>query len=168
MMLEKRLLSECMSDLSEIKDLYIRSFPINECREFDDFLHIHSKNFEPYIFYKDNMFVGFAFLLNYKDISHILYLSILEQYRNQGLGSEILSLIHDLKINQRIIVDVERQNELMNNNLQRIKRKQFYFRNGYKTTDIKYRWRNEDFDVLIYGNHITYEEFENFWENVDF
>ena len=122
--------------------------------------------FEPYLFYDKNIFVGFAFLLTYKDITHILYFSVIDHLRDHGYGTMILKMIHDMKKGQRIIADVEREGNT-DNDEQRIKRKAFYFKNGFHYSDVKYRWRNENYDVLVYGESFTYEEFHDFWENVD-
>lgn len=155
-------------DLARIKALYGRAFPANERQPFKLLCDEKQGHIEMYAFYDDELFCGFAVLLNCNDISHIIYFSILEDLRNRGYGSQVLQSIHRLKSGLRVIVDIERVTETCDNPEQRVKRKQFYLWNGYKETEVKYRWRGDDYEILSYGGDLSDKEFGIFWDTLKF
>ena len=61
------------------------------------------------------------------------------------------------------MADLECEVEGADNNDQRRKRKQFYLLNGYEQTEVNYRWRNEDYEILSQGGNVTRADFEAFW-----
>lgn len=154
-------------ELENIKALYFRAFPANERRPFEGMVSDNTGCLEVLAFYDGTLFCGFACLLNTLDISHIIYLAIEDCYRNKGYGSQVLTAIHNQKAGNRIIVDIEMQSEKADNNDQRYKRKQFYFRNGYKETNVKYHWQQEDYEILVYGGNFSRKDFKMFWDNLD-
>ena len=80
---------------------------------------------------KTKNFCGFASLLTYGGITHILYFAIDEQYREHGYGSEALKLMHTLYPKNRFIADLELDIPTAENEPQRHLRRAFYLRNGY-------------------------------------
>lgn len=165
-MLTIRKITPDTENLAEIRHLYERAFPKNERRPFKGMLKFAQETEEMLALYDGNLFCGFACLLNGKDISHIIYLTIEEDLRNRGYGSSALQTLHAYKSGRRIMVDIELETESATNNEQRRKRKQFYLRNGYEQTAIRYRWRKEDYEILSYGGNITEEEYDAFWEQL--
>ena len=153
-------------DLHIIEDLYIKSFPENERSPFHLLLDDTTKCSEIFALYDKNIFCGFISLLTYKDISHIIYLAINKSKRNTGYGSKLLRLLNSLKPNHRIIADIESPNENCENKTQRIKRKQFYINNNFITSNVKYNWRGETYEILINNGKISDKEFWNFWEEI--
>lgn len=165
-MLEMKKISDTLPELKEVRALYDRAFPENERRDFSELIGGGSE-MEMLAFYDEDLFVGFAVLLNSKiAISHIIYFAVEESLRDRGYGSMILAAIHEAKAGRRIMVDIERQTEEADNNPQRLKRKQFYLRNGYTETEVKYRWRDEDYEILVYGGELTRVDYESFWKNL--
>ena len=55
-----------------------------------------------------NLLIGFASILSYKDISHIIYLAVTENLRNKGYGSKIIQEIKKIKTSQKILADLEK------------------------------------------------------------
>lgn len=153
-------------NLDEIQRLYEQAFPKNERRPFQGLLTVPQSSAESVALYDGNLFCGFACFLNGGDISHIIYLAIEESLRNRGYGSMALQALHAYKSGRRIMVDIELETKNAPNNEQRRKRKQFYLRNGYEQTAIRYRWRKEDYEILSYGGDVTEGEYEAFWEQL--
>ena len=52
------------------------------------------------------------------------------------------------------------------NSEQRKIRRKFYFRNGYKDTEVVYDWCGDTYEILCYNGTVTTEEFEQFWKGV--
>ena len=148
--------------LSATESLYGRAFPINEQRDFADMLNDPSGICDLVAIEENGAFIGFACTLNCIGIAHIIYFAIEEPLRGRGLGSEVLRLLHLHYAPQRVIVDIEQCGDYPDNE-NRLSRKNFYLRAGYRENPVTYRWQEEDYEVLSYGGSITREEFSAFW-----
>lgn len=148
----------------KIKKLYIESFPENERFSFSMMLRNENGHYETFAFYYNDVFCGFAILLNSLDISHILYIATLPELRGKGLGSKALASIGRIKSGMRIIVDIEREMPDCEENEIRRRRKNFYLRNGYSETEVRYRWQDEYYEILVSGGKLSREDFGNFWK----
>ena len=157
-------------DLEAIKALYESAFPENERKDFRFFLTNSEEvgaALEMLAVYDEALLVGFVIMLNSGDISHILYFAVNEKLRGKGYGSQILQTIHNSKPGQRFIADVEKPEHTCGNHEQREKRIRFYDRNGYKMTDVEYRWQDEDYLILSYNGAVSKEEHDAFWERCE-
>lgn len=149
----------------QVSALYERSFPSNERRPIDDLMTVFGSAHEMLVFLHEGCFAGFVSLLTLRDLTHILYLAIEEDFRSQGLGAEALSLIRAHKPAARILADLEDDDPLAPNNAQRLRRMAFYRRSGYCASDVRYRWRGENYVIYISGGTLTHEEFDAFWQH---
>ena len=162
-MFSTRRIKPHSKDIPKIKKLYIESFPENERFSFSMMIKNESGNYETFGFYKDGNFCGFAILLNSLDISHIIYFATLPELRGKGLGAKALGAISRIKSSMRIIVDIERELPGNPENELRRRRKNFYLRNGYRETEVRYRWQDEYYEILVFGGELSSEDFGNFW-----
>ena len=96
---------------------------------------------------KEENFCGFARLLTYGGITHILYFAIDEQYREHGYGSEALKLMHTLYPKNRFIADLELDIPTAEIEPQRHLRRAFYLRNGYTPSEVRYDWQGEQYEI---------------------
>ncbi len=151
--------------LQAVNALYERSFPENERRPILEMMDHFGSAHEMLVFLQEGCFAGFVSLLTHGDLTHILYLSIEESFRSQGLGAEALSLIRAHKPAARILADLEDADPNAPNNDQRLRRMAFYRRGGYCESDVRYRWRDENYVIYISGGTLTAEEFNAFWEH---
>lgn len=88
-----------------------------------------------------------------------------ESLRGNGYGSKALELLHQSKPNKKIMVDIEVPDEQAENAEQRRMRKKFYLRAGYEETPVKYEWRQENYEILSFGGHISEAEYDDFWDS---
>lgn len=167
-MLSIKHITEKSKELVQIESLYQRAFPDNEKRPLSPLLQDLSESSEVIAFYDNNLFCGFACLLTYRDITHIIYFAIEDTLRGKGYGSAALKAVSDMKKGKRIIVDIEVKKENAFNNEQRIKRKYFYLHNGYTESGVKYNWRHESYEILVRGGTLSKKDFQDFWENISF
>ncbi len=163
MNLECRTFSMQEPVCDEIKSLCETSFPLNEWRPFSDLDHDFGDKCELLAFYDDRTFVGSAIMLTFGDITHILYLAVKPELRDRGYGSMILEHIRMRYRGQRIIADLEDPENDSPNRFQREKRIDFYRKNGYSPTEIRYKWENEHYLIMSNGGEVTWEEFRRFW-----
>lgn len=154
-------------DVPEIKKLMNRAFPRKERLPLRLLLGSEGNHQECVAFYEGDEFCGFAILLSWQDITHILYIAMEESVRNRGLGSEALTLIHQRYPNQRIIADLEREDDNAPNAIQRRIRRSFYERNGYVATPVEYVWHNEFYRIFCRGGSLTRQEFDDFWDHFE-
>lgn len=151
-------------DVLKIRKLYIDSFPENERFSFRKMILNKNGHYETFAFYNEGSFCGFAILLNSLDISHIIYFATLPEVRGKGLGAKALSSIGRIKSGMRIIVDIEREVPGCAENEIRRRRKNFYLRNGFSETEVRYRWQDEAYEILVLGGKLSGEDFGNFWK----
>ena len=88
-------ITEHSKDFHRTENLYVRAFPANERTPICGLMRHDGHDFVGF-YDKDENFCGFASLLTYGGITHILYFAIDEQYREHGYGSEALQLMHTL------------------------------------------------------------------------
>lgn len=162
-MLTMKLTSDS-KEYKEVESLYITSFPENERSPLHLLLEDPTGCSEVYSFYDAAIFCGFACLLTFQDITHILYFAVAKSQQKKGYGSYILNQLQQLKPTQRLIADIEKVSCDALNDDQRHKRKAFYLKNGYHVTNVSYEWRQEDYEILVSNKDLSREEFERFWE----
>lgn len=102
--------------------------------------------------------------MNRPDITHIVYLAIEDGLHGCGYGSRALELLHDFYYEKRVMVDIELPDGTSENESQRVQRKQFYICAGYTETSVKYRWRNENYEILPFRGDISEQDHKEFWK----
>ena len=165
-MLSMKPIGNTPEELKKAKALYYRAFPKNERRSFPELVENRLGGTEFFCFDDGETFVGIACLLNTPTISHIIYLAVDESLRGNGYGSKALELLHQSKSGKKIMVDIEIPDEKAENAEQRRMRKKFYLRAGYEETQVKYEWRNENYEILSFGGQISEAEYDGFWEDL--
>jgi len=150
-------------ELDRINALYQSAFPKNERKPLALFLE-EADCCDFVAFYEDDMYCGFAILLTWKDITHILYFAIENALREKGYGASALNQLRTLRPGNRFIADIETDNVWSPNHQQRQRRKQFYLRNGYQESGVKYEWQDEQYEVMVAGGTLTLQEDDDFWE----
>ncbi|MCI8668908.1 MAG: GNAT family N-acetyltransferase [Lachnospiraceae bacterium] len=135
------------SFMKEIKELYDTAFPREE--RYLDFeptvKQMEAADFgkrrgELLAFGEDTGetagFVGFVMVLFCGDIVHLYYFAIQEKLRGRKYGEQALNLIRERYRDRNIWLSVELPDENADNQQQRLRRKQFYYRNGFRDTDV--------------------------------
>lgn len=153
------------SDIPKVIDLYKKSFPNKERDSIHKLIAHDGEEGEILTFYEDGKFVGFVYLISYKNISHILYLAISQEFQGKGYGTEALKLIIEKKTPNRILADIEEDDVYCHNLNQRIKRKQFYLHHGFVLSNIRYIYNNVAYQIVVANGMIHREEFDKFWKH---
>lgn len=155
--------TEQMRDYARIMALYERAFPENERRPLKPLLEDTTGCSDFLAFYEDDALLGFACLLSWKDITHILYIAMEEEQRGRGCGGQALEAVCRVRPGNRILADIEDDAGEESPLGERRRRKQFYLKRGFMETEVAYRWREEDYVILSQGGPVTKEEFWAFW-----
>lgn len=132
-----RIKKEC--DFALLYEDMKGQFPIFELKSYEHFLS-YLKNPNYYILKWEDY--GYILILDVFDYIWVDYLAIFKKYHSMGFGSKILdSLKENFKNKNGIIFEVEKVDE---NNINTIRRQNFYIKNGAKRLDINYIFPNKE------------------------
>ncbi len=130
---------------NEIKKLYMNSFPRDERFPFWILKHCSKeKNVVFNVILEGNKLIGMEYIINYENISYLMYLAVDKSQRDKGYGSQILK-----DLNQEystIILSIEKTNKDLKDDKQ--KRKDFYLRNGFNETNKFIKDNEVEYEVL--------------------
>lgn len=115
---------------------------------------------------ENEIFVGFMAVKTYKDLSYLFFLAIESDFRSKGYGSEAISILKELYPDKKQVVDFEMIDETAINNQQRIKRKEFYLRNGYKETGLFLSYFGVDYEVMCTDENFIADDFKKMMKAV--
>lgn len=121
-----------------------------------------------YSIYDDEKFVGLIYNIYYQDIVFVLFFAIDKEVRGQGYGSKVLEFIKQKYSKHRIILSIEPLDKNSDNYEQRIKRKEFYMKNGFKDADCTIKEKNVIYEMLYYnedGKKVGLHEFQEMMKN---
>ena len=164
MLLAKRV-TGAFPDMPALRKLYISAFPAKERDPLTALLPVHHDGHDLLAFYHEKEFCGFASLLTYKTITHILYIAICDRFRDHHYGSEAMRILCSRYPGHRILADLETVEPGAPNLDQRKSRVHYYLTAGFRKTDIAYRWQDEDYVIYVHGGDITLPEFQEYWDH---
>lgn len=160
MSLRAEHIKKSMVDYDRILEIYKNSFP--EVERFPAWLlriMSHLRGINSIAFYDGNNLCGFSyFLVNEKTI-FILFLAVNDKIRSKGYGSQIIAWIKDNYPNRDIFLDVEKPNENAENNHQRMKRIEFYQRNGIFKTNHTFTYDGVTYEILCTDKNFSEEDY---------
>ena len=108
-------------------------------------------NFDFFALTDGDAFVGFMVVQTHKDLAYLFFLAIDPSCRAKGYGSRAVETLRALYPGKTQVVDFEMLDSEAPNNEQRIKRRQFYLRNGYKETGLFLSYLGVDYEVFAWG-----------------
>jgi len=154
-MLEAKAVTKQFSDLGLIKKLIMTQFPRNERVPIRMLLWkakaSKSSTVDFLAFYAGDLFVGFTYMFTNDDITFVAFLAVDSTIQSKGYGSQILKYVKTLYPNNRIVLGIESLDESADNYKQRVKRKEFYIKNGYESAGFKIKALGAEFEMLITG-----------------
>lgn len=162
MRIQFRKIDRRLPEYTHIRRLYYKAFPFAERAPFCflmmkrsipgvDFLSMHA----------DGMWVGFCYVVNYKDISYVLFLAINDDARGCGYGSYMLKALKKKYEGNRILLAIEKMDDTADNYEERLNRKHFYEKNGFELLPYRIREINQVYDSMSYGGEVKPSEFYN-------
>lgn len=119
---------------SRIQRLYSEAFPKIERVPLGMLKWLaHNGRARLYGIYDETQFVGMMYAVYDRDIVFVFYLAVDKALRGRRYGSRILWAIRKKYSKRRIILNIEEADPGSKNYAQRIKRKEFYERNGFRS-----------------------------------
>ena len=142
--------------------LYKKAFPSYERKPFSLIYNTNKKGHtDVWILSNNNAFLGLAITMNDLDLVLLDYFAIEPKYRNQGLGTKALHLLHHHYQNQRLFIEIESTFVDCDNLEERIKRKDFYLRNGMKELNLHANVFGTEMELLSFQTNITFQDYYN-------
>lgn len=155
-------------ELPQVEKLYTCSFPEVECHSVEKLLDVCKKwNCLWLIFKENNSMVGMAYMIEFDDIAFLLYLAVKPNVRNKGYGKKILGLLHPKYESQEIILLIENVHEDNDNMEFRLRRRNFYLRNGYYDSNYVQPTNDgtDNYDITTNSQDFDLAKWERFTSN---
>lgn len=148
-----------------VKEIFKSSFPKEERMPFwMMFLMAKINNTEFLSFYDKDTLCGFVYLSAIKNITFIIYLAVDSDIRSKGYGSSILTEIRSMYQDNKMILYIDRCDNMAKDSGQRVRRKNFYINNGYEETGYLVNSTKEMQEILIKNGKFDKEEFLQFFK----
>ncbi len=147
----------------QIKLLYQTAFPENEQIPWEDLVRlIDQMQLDFTAYYEDDTFIGFTILFPHKKFNWFWYFAVIPELRGQGKGQKILTYLIEKYKEKNVVLDMESPKQECNNKEQRIRRHDFYIRNGFRDTNLYRKYDNLEMTIMILGNDIfTMQDWNN-------
>lgn len=131
-MLELKNIKKNKKYIKKARSLYNSAFPSAERIPFDILLYkAKGSNVMFFAVVDKAEFKGLTYTVWYNDIVFIFYLAVEKQARGNGIGSQILKLIKEEFPSCRLVLNIEALDDNAPNNDERIRRREFYVKNGF-------------------------------------
>lgn len=152
----------------QIYELYMRAFPADERKPFSlieecqrrgccDILAIQKM---------DGTFAGLAITLRNEEIVLLDYFAVEDQFRGEGIGSEGLRALQEKFSDHAFILEIESTRKLKDESDLRIRRKNFYLRNGMQMMDYVVMLFGVEMEMVTSGTYVGYEAYFNLYREV--
>ncbi|MDE6313821.1 MAG: GNAT family N-acetyltransferase [Lachnospiraceae bacterium] len=105
--------------------------------------------------YDNKKWIGLLYVISESDLSYVFYFTISQSERRQGYGSHVLQTVKEFYKNQRLCHASEENDETAANYQQRVKRKEFYEKNGFPNLHCNLREGKVIYDMLGIGKRYT-------------
>ena len=116
--------------------------------------------------YRANTLVGFFSVRRYRSIAYLGYFAIAQEHRCKGYGSRAINLMKDYYGDKQIVIEIESVHEECANMDDRIRRRNFYLRNGMISTEWYLYYDDVELEVLCSDKEFRKEEFEEITEQI--
>lgn len=148
-------------DYKKISRLYRTAFPADE-RAPMLLLAIKSRdeNVDFWGIYANGKWVGLAYVISAGTASYLFYLALSENMRGKGIGSKALQAVLMQYEGQRVFLALEQLDESAENSEERIRRRSFYLKNGFKPLPLTIREASVTYDVMGTGE-VQPKEYES-------
>ena len=151
----------------QINSLAREAFPAEEYLAPDKLVEMsRADNFDFLALTDNDTFIGFMVVQTYKNLAYLFFLAIDSPFRARGYGSRAIETLRLLYPDKKQVVDFEMQDEAAPNNKQRIKRRQFYLKNGYKETGLFLSYLGVAYEVFCMDSDFEPQEFKDMMKEI--
>ena len=140
------------TDIEVVKHLYETAFPIEEQIPWGDLLRLIGRmplDFTAY--YDGDTFIGLTIVYQRSDLNWFWYFAVEEHLRGKGYGQQILTCLISRYKTKPLILDMESPDQPSANIDQRIRRHNFYLRNGFHDTGVGRTFDGISYTIMMLG-----------------
>ena len=153
MTMKTKQITKTNADNEQLKMLYQTAFPENEQIPWDDLVRlIDQMHLDFTTYYEDEKFVGFTIVFPHKQFNWFWYFAVKPELRGKGKGQKILTTIIEKYKGKTLVLDMESPKQKCDNLEQRIRRHDFYIRNGFRDTNIYRKYDDIEMTIMIIGD----------------
>lgn len=150
----------------KLKKLYVGAFPADERAPF----YLLKKNAkkgrgEMLAAYDNNKLIGMVYIIGNTDLGYLFYFAIIPELRGKGYGSKILSLLHERYSSGRLFLAREMLDKSADNYSQRVRRHEFYLKNGFTDLNATIKEGSVVYDVMITGGKVSPQEYADLMQH---
>ena len=139
------------------------AFPECERNSLDDmYASDTAERIEILGIYDDNTIVGFFIVRKYESIRYLAYFAVSKDKRSAGIGSHALRLLMERYPDAQIVTEFETPDDSCDNNALRLRRRDFYLRNGFYETGWYSFYDDTEFTIACSETVFDKEGFERF------
>lgn len=136
-------------DCELVRTLNREAFPPNEMIEIDKlFSDPEERSLVLLGIYREERFAGFCIVRENPDFAYLAYFAVAADCRCQGVGSGALRLLRDYYPGRQVVVECEAPDDKAANQPQRLRRRDFYHRNGFCETGWYMYYMDAEFELL--------------------
>lgn len=149
MLLEMREIRDDSAFLNAVEALAREAFPPEEYLATEALIDMaRAEDFDFSALFAGEQFVGFTVIKLYEELYYLLFLAIDPSLRSRGYGSAALETVKARYPDRIGTVDFEMPDDLAPNREQRLRRRDFYLRNGFFKTGLFLRYFGVDYEVF--------------------
>lgn len=121
----------------KVRRLYLSAFPKIERHPVMELFSASARGRAEFLNFTDGgKFIGLAYMIVRGSVAFLLYFAVDDSKRNKGYGSAILGTIRERYDGKDVVLLIESLHEKCDNMDIRIRRKDFYLRNGFHDTGL--------------------------------
>lgn len=147
--------------------LYRRAFPHYERKPF--FMILRTKHrgcTDVWCIRQNGAFAGLAITMAQGELVLLDYFAVSETQRGRGLGSRALRLLQQEYAGKRLFLEIESTETDAPNRPERLRRKQFYLRNGMSELGVHVSLFGVEMELLGFACILTFAEYQNLYTAV--
>ena len=112
--------------------------------------------------YDNDTIVGLFTVRKYENIRYLAYFAVSREKRSSGIGSQALQLLKERYYGTQIVTEFEAPDDSCDNNAMRLRRRDFYLRNGFYETGWYSFYDDTEFTIACSEPVFDKEGFEHF------
>lgn len=152
--------SSKLKEYGEIKELICQVFPKNEQIPMWLLKVLALRENVQFLAYYDNgVFCGLSYTVCTDKMVFVLYLAVNDKIRSKGYGTVIIQHLKELYKNKPISLNIEAIDINADNYEQRVRRQEFYRKNGFYDTGHKIADNGELYSILSNGNDFNIDDY---------
>lgn len=98
--------------------------------------------------YADGKWIGLAYVISEKNVSYLFYFALSDDMRGKGFGSKAMQSLKKHYAGQKLFLALEQLDKSAKNNNERLRRRNFYLKNGLKLLPLTIREASVTYDVM--------------------